>query len=41
MGRRFLFPTAMFISPELLHSEYGIPLEEIEAFRDIVRVYSS
>src|SRR5882724_6206392 len=29
------------ISPEVLHSEYGIPLEEIETFRDIIRIYSN
>lgn len=35
------FVTGNSISPEELHAQYGIPLEEIASCRDLIRVYSN
>ena len=35
------FGTGNSISPEELHAQFGIPLEEIAACRDLIRVYSN
>ena len=35
------FVTGNSISPEELHAQFGIPLEEIAACRDLIRVYSN
>jgi len=39
--KRAAFVGGNSVSPEELHAKYGIPQDEIEAFRDLIRIYSN